>query len=187
MSKAETEMSNWLAHPNEFGEGPAEIREIHRELTDWPLEDQKVELVLHRYRMADGFTSIGMTGPITWSFLGDGVLDGLSMDEIKRAYAGWYVSFLAVQQNSAQSQQIEARRQDVLRQLQSGNPAIQDVTEFLPIGQLLFYVYKEKRGDREMVVATDQQFPREYPADSQFLKLPVLYNYIGSLFFEGRL
>ena len=34
---------------------------------------------------------------------------------------------------------------------------------------------------------TDREHPREYAADSKFLRLPVLYNYIGSLFFEGHL
>jgi hypothetical protein len=32
-----------------------------------------------------------------------------------------------------------------------------------------------------------EERPREYTADSKYLKLPVLYNYIGSLFFEGQL
>src|SRR5687768_7385878 len=90
MNADEKRMSDWISHPSEFGEPPVEIEEIHRELTEWPLENGKVEIVLHRYRMRDGHVGIGMTGPITWSFLGDGVLDGLSMEEIKRAYAGWY-------------------------------------------------------------------------------------------------
>jgi hypothetical protein len=33
MNADEKRMSEWLAHPNEFGEPPAEIKEIHRELT----------------------------------------------------------------------------------------------------------------------------------------------------------
>lgn len=187
MNADETRMSEWLAHPNEFGEPPLEIHEIHRELTEWPLEDGKVEIVLYRYRMADGYVGVGMTGPITWSFLGEDVLDGLSTDEIKRAYAGWYVSFLAVQQHTGESEQIVARRQELSAQLAASNPNFVEVTEFQPIGNLLFYAYREKRGSAEVVIATDRELPREYPAGSKFLKLPVLYNYNGSLFFEGRL
>lgn len=71
MKSSEQEMTRWLAHPMEFGQPPAEIKEIHRERTAWPLFDKPVTLAFHRYRMPDGFSSIGMTGPITWSFLGD--------------------------------------------------------------------------------------------------------------------
>lgn len=187
MNPDERRMIEWLAHPNEFGEPPAEIQEVHRELTEWPLQDRKVEIVLFRYRMQDGHVGVGMTGPVTWSFLGEGVLDGLTPDEIKRAYAGWYVSFLAVQQHTGESEQIESRRQALSDKLEASNPNFLEITEFQPVGGLLFYAYREKRGSGEVVIATDQELPREYASDSKYLKLPVLYNYIGSLFFEGHL
>jgi hypothetical protein len=187
MNTPEKQMSDWLAHPSEFGEPPVEIKELHRELTQWPLEDGKVEIVLHRYRMKDGHVGIGITGPITWSFLGDGVLDDLSIDEMKRAYAGWYVSFLAVQQHTGESDQIEGRRRELTAKLKASNANFLEITEFQPVGNLLFYAYREKRRSGEVVVATDQEHPREYAAGSKFQKLPVLYNYIGSLFFEGHL
>jgi hypothetical protein len=188
MNADETRMSEWLAHPMEFGEPPEEMKEIHREMTPWPLEDSNVEIILYRYRTKDGHVGIGMTSPvITWSFLGDGVLDGLSNEEVKRAFAGWYVSFLAVQQHRAESKEIEARRTELAATLKASNAHFVELTEFQPIGNLLFYAYREQRGSAEIVIATDRELPREYPADSIFLKLPVLYNYIGSLFFEGRL
>lgn len=137
--------------------------------------------------MQDGHVGVGMTGPITWSFMGDGVLDGLSTDEVKRAYAGWYVSFLAVQQHTGESKEIEARRRELSEKLAASNANFLEITEFQPVGNLLFYAYREKRGSAEIVIATDQELPREYAADSKFLKLPILYNYTGSLFFEGRL
>jgi hypothetical protein len=64
---------------------------------------------------------------------------------------------------------------------------VMEITEFQPVGNLLFYAYREKRGAEEVVIATDEERPREYAAGSKFLKLPVLYNYIGTLFFEGHL
>ncbi len=187
VSSDEQRMTEWLAHPSEFGEPPVEIQEIHREVTDWPLADRKVEIVLYRYRMEDGHVGIGMTGPVTWSFLGEGVLDGLSYDEMKRAYAGWYVSFLAVQQHTGEEQKFDARRRELSEKLRAANENFIEITEFQPVGNLLFYAYREKRGSEEITIATDQERPREYDAGSKFLKLPVLYNYIGSLFFEGYL
>ena len=188
MNTYEQRMSEWLAHPMEFGEPPVEMKEIHRETTPWPLEDGNVEIVLYRYRMKDGHVGIGMTSSvITWSFLTEGVLDGLSNEEMKCAFAGWYVSFLAVQQHSGESKEIEERRKELAEQLAASNSNFVELKEFQPIGSLLFYAYREQRGADVIVIATDRELPREYPADSKFLKLPVLYNYIGSLFFEGRL
>ena len=86
MKQSEQEMADWLAHPMEFGEPPEHVEEIHCEKTYWPLFDKKIDLSFHRYRMKDGFSSIGMTGPITWSFLGDD-LSGFTMEELKRLYA----------------------------------------------------------------------------------------------------
>ncbi len=75
MKHSEQEMATWLAHPMEFGEPPETMEEIHREKTPWPLFKKQVDLAFHRYRMKDGFSSIGMTGPITWSFIGDDLRD----------------------------------------------------------------------------------------------------------------
>lgn len=47
-------------------------------------------------------------------------------------------------------------------------------------------IYSPARAE-EITIAIDQERPRECKAGSKFLKLPVLYNYIGSLFFEGHL
>ena len=177
--------------------------EIHRERTAWPLFDKPVTLAFHRYRMPfgdaplaltarasedrpDGFQSIGMTGPITWSFLGDD-LSGFSMEELKRLYAGWYISFAAVNaSNYSRTRQKEERRVLVAR-LREAQADFLDVEDYLSFGELVFYAYKVRRGDEAIVIATDEETRMEYKAGSPYLRLPPLYYFLGTLFFEGKL
>ena len=187
ITDAEKEMSDWLSHPMEFNQPPVEIKEIHREFTEWPLADSKIEIVFHRYRMKDGYVGIGMTGPITWSFIGNKLQEEFSFDELKRIYAGWYVSFLAVNGKNFDSVKNNAQKVAKLKELRAKNKNIIEMEDYLLIGKLIFYAYKEMRGDTEIVIATDLNHPREYPKDSKYLRLPILYHYIGSLFFDGQL
>jgi hypothetical protein len=186
MKSSEQEMANWLAHPMEFGEPPEEIEEIHQEKTQWPLFDEKVEIAFHRYRMKDGFSSIGMTGPITWSFVGDD-LSGFTTEELKRLYAGWYIAFLAVNSPNYSREQEEQERQTVEEKLRRKLAGFVGVVDFLSFGELVFYAYKIKRGDEEVIIATDRTNKMEYEAESKYLRLPPLYYFLGSLFFEGKL
>jgi len=186
MNRSEQEMSQWLAHPMEFGEPPEEIQEIHREKTHWPLFDEKVELVFHRYRMKDGFTSIGMTGPITWSFVGDD-LSGFSMDELKRLYAGWYIAFAALNSPKHSHERNREKREALAETLKEEQAGFIRVMDYLSFGELVFYAYKVKQNSDELVIATDRENRMEYKAGSKYLRLPPLFYFLGSLFFEGKL
>ena len=186
MKQSEQEMAKWLAHPMEFGEPPVEINEIHQELTPWPLFDEQVNLSFHRYKMKDGFSSIGMTGPITWSFLGDN-LNGFSMDELKRLYAGWHISFMAVNSRNYSREENHKRQMATEEQLKKKIDGFEKIVEYLSFGELVFYAYKYKREGKDIIVATDRENKLEYEAESKYLRLPPLYYFLGWLFFEGKL
>ena len=186
MTTSEQAMATWLASPMEFGEAPIDVHEIYREQTDWPLSRGKVELAFYRYTMANGYVGLGMTGPITWSFEGGEAQAGLSFEDLKRIFAGWYIAFRAGDGRNVDPLQIETRKAALLKELQQRNKNIVAMVGYLPVGDRLFYAFKETRGATEVVVATDAVHPRDYPTESPFLKLPVLYHYVGSLFFEGQ-
>lgn len=61
------------------------------------------------------------------------------------------------------------------------------MVDYLSFGELVFYAYKIKRGDEEVVIATDRTATIEYEVDSKYLRLPPLYYFLGALFFEGKL
>ena len=186
MNESEQEMAEWLANPMEFGEAPVEVSEIHQEETPWPLYDEQVKLSFHRYKMKDGFSSIGMTGPITWSFFGDS-LEGFSMDELKRLYAGWYISFVAINSDNYSKGENKRKRQAAEAQLKQNIDGFEEIVAFLSFGELVFYAYKCRREGKEWVVATDGEDKLEYEEDSKYLRLPPLFYFLGWMFFEGKL
>jgi len=186
MKQSEQKMAEWLAHPLEFGERPEEVEEIHRESTPWPLFDEEVDLAFHRYRMKDGFTSIGMTGPITWSFLGDN-LSGFTMEELKRLYAGWYISFAALNSPDYSREQNKRERKALEEKLRQEEEGFVEILDYLRINDLVFYTYRIRRDDVDLFIATDTTHKTEYEAGSKYLRLPPHYHFLGSLFFEGKL
>lgn len=186
MNQDEKTMAEWLAHPMEYNHLPEELREIHREKTEWPLCDEKVELVFHEYKM-DGKTSgIGMTGPITWSFIGDD-LKGFSFEELKKMYAGWYVSFLTLQAENYSRKAVEKAQKQREKNLKKNVPGFDRVVDFLLVGDLEFYAYKMKGDPSAGVVCVFDADRLEYEAGSKYLRLPPLYYFIGDLFFSGKL
>ena len=186
MKQSEQEMAKWLAHPMEFGEPPIEISEVYQELTPWPLFDEKVNLSFHRYKMKNGASSVGMTGPITWSFLRDD-LNGFSFEDLKRLYAGWHISFMAVNSSGYSREENKKRQQSTETKLQQSVNGFEKIVEYLSFGELVFYAYKYKREGKNFVVATDGEDKLEYEEGSKYLRLPPLYYFLGSLFFEGKL
>ncbi|MEZ4662387.1 MAG: hypothetical protein R2911_32960 [Caldilineaceae bacterium] len=186
MKKSEQELANWLAHPLEFGEPPLEVNEIHQEETSWLLIDEQVSLSFHRYIMKDGFSSVGMTGPITWSFLGDDLSD-FSMEDLKRLYAGWHISFMAINSANYSKEENDKKQQATAEILTRTVDGFSTIIEYLSFGELAFYAYEYIRDNHKFVVATDRENQSEFGVDSKYLRFPLLYYFLGSLFFEGKL
>jgi hypothetical protein len=186
MNDMEKTMAEWLAHPMEFDQPPIEIAEIHREKSEWPLFDEPVEVAFHRYKMDSGFVGVGMTGPITWSFIGDG-MDGFSPDELKRLYAGWYVAFLTVNSEKYSAKDDEKEQKALAKKLKKDLPDFVELKEYLRVGELIFYAYASERVGAKITTAIYADERLEYEADSKYLRLPPLYYFIGSLFFDGKL
>lgn len=181
-------MVRWLAHPMEYGERPAEIEAYHHETTRWPLHERPVDLFLHRYRMtADGPLRIGMTGPITWSFLNTD-LGGLDPTTLKWLFAGWHVAFTTVQAETYDRAAQNRERAALTARIQTSEPSFIEMLDYLRIGELTFYAYRAAGPDgAESIVARGADYRATYPADAAYLRVPPLYIYIGSLFFAGKL
>jgi hypothetical protein len=96
----------------------------------------EVEISLHRYRMPDGFSSIGITGPITWSFIGDD-LRGFTMAEVKRLYAGWYIAFFALRSAGYSLERNQRERKALAQELGGQEAGFVRVREYLAFGELV--------------------------------------------------
>lgn len=181
-------MARWLAHPLEYGERPRQIEAFHRETTRWPLHERPVTFVLHRYRMApDAPLRIGMTGPITWSFLDAGLSD-LDPNTLKLIFAGWHVAFTTVRADAHDAAAQQREREALAARLRTAEPGFTGMLDYLRIGELTFYAYRVHRpGTPAAVVVRGAGHRVTYPANAAYLRVPPLYVFIGSLFFTGKL
>lgn len=187
MNSEEEKMAEWLAHPMEFGKPPEKIKEIYRVETDWPLFDEKVTFALHSYEMENKYSAIGMTGPITWSFL-DIKFDQFSPEELKVLYAGWHVNFIAINSENYSPEKSQEKQNEILQQLSSNVPGFIEIVDFLYIGDLLFYAYTVKNDQNDILTIAEYDDERiEFELNSKYLQLPPLYYFIGTLFFDGKL
>lgn len=80
-------MTEWLAHPSEFGVRPKTVR--HKRTYQASLIHGDAEIHLCEYVMPDGTCGRGfVNGSLTWSFLGEGV-EAIDDDNLLPAYCGW--------------------------------------------------------------------------------------------------
>lgn len=74
--QAAAEMSQWLAHPNEFGEPPAELSLVDTREIYWPPTNDRRQVWLFRYKYPpdeEGKTDegLGMVGSVTFALFGE--------------------------------------------------------------------------------------------------------------------
>lgn len=96
--KAEKTVSEWLAHPNEFGVAPKMVK--YRRNFRVTLEQYgtfRIHLV--DYEMPDGTVGRAFYNPVTWTFLGDAIND-IDDASLIVAYAGWLFLVPALQNGS---------------------------------------------------------------------------------------
>ncbi len=126
--QAQSELINWLAHPDEFGRPPDEIKLLDaRELYWPPTKDRRsVWLFAYRYDVEDGETGpshnayqngVGMVGSITFSLLGE-THPGMSAEDIYALHCCWELEYRG-DALAPQVRDIQAGRQ-LLAQHQSG-------------------------------------------------------------------
>lgn len=92
--KVLAEFRNWLAHPNELGHEPKDVKVLKKYLKVVPgfNEFKPVPIHLCQWTDHDGSIGRGFVGPITWAFMGDN-LAGISNDDLVTAYCGWAMVF----------------------------------------------------------------------------------------------
>jgi hypothetical protein len=99
------ELSAWLASPLEFGQPPAETEVWMHKALPW-FDGNVHDCFLIRFKMADGYESVGFTGPVTWAFFQLPMSEigrlrkGTRLRDLTDLFAGWYLGFLTVQQDA---------------------------------------------------------------------------------------
>src|SRR5262249_40518109 len=100
--RAEEEMAEWLAHPNEFGVRPTSV--CHERTYNGTLPSHgDVSIRLVEYVMPDGTSGRGFVNwSLTWSFIGEEI-NRIPDDDLLLAYCGWAWLFPALQSGSVQT------------------------------------------------------------------------------------
>jgi hypothetical protein len=78
--QAAAEMSQWLAHPNEFGRPPQELAQVDTRELYWPPTNDRRQVWLFRYKYApdeegEVHEGLGMVGSVTFSLFGETTAD----------------------------------------------------------------------------------------------------------------
>lgn len=98
----EEQMTEWLAHPMEFGVRPESVH-FKRTYKAKLITYGDVQIHLVYYKMPDGISGRGFVNDgLTWSFLGEPV-NLINDDELFVAYCGWAWLFPALQQGTVQT------------------------------------------------------------------------------------
>jgi hypothetical protein len=92
--QAISEMCEWLAHPNEFGQPPDEIRQVDTRELFWPPTNDHRKLWVFRYEYPppDGGTEqdigYGMVGSVTFALFGESTAD-FSAEQVYALHCAW--------------------------------------------------------------------------------------------------
>jgi hypothetical protein len=178
------QIANWLFH--KLGEKPVKQRLIDETEVSWPFEEQPVKIFLIHYRMRNGLEGIGITGPITWSFLGLDDWTQLTPEDWVYCYVGWFIQFFFI--NSQTYLQINNKEKaesfvsDLIKQgiIEAQFYRICDV---LQLGEDLTYYAIEAicQGEQVYLVGTQENYIF-YNKDFPPMQLPPLLYFLGKTF-----
>ena len=135
-------MSKWLSHPSELGRLPLDIKIIAHRTMEWPFFDTPQEVFLLAYTMPNQYKGIGITGPITWSFMGNIPFDKFSYDELYLLYAGWYILFAIINKPGYKKPENLAKEQQLISRLKKQGYSQIEVTNQWHIGNVIYYEAK---------------------------------------------
>ena len=93
------EVKVWLKNSSSINSTPVKVNFIKSFKKMFLLLDQKVRINLFEYQLSDGSKGRAFTGPLTWSFLGDGI-DQIKNEDLIIAYCGWFFLTLGCQYGS---------------------------------------------------------------------------------------
>ena len=174
----ETELANWLAHPNEFGCPPKSVKHLRSYQLDLMAYGPTV-IHLMSYEMPDGTRGRGFVNPITWSFLGDGV-NQIPDDRLIAAYCGWLFLFPGLQDGRIERDFVsdgeETRYCDQLRANGLENIEIQ---ERYRIGTSEIYGFRATYQGQPVRGAGNTESEVGYTAAQPEIHLPSVYFLLG--------
>ncbi len=175
-------MSEWLAHPMEFGQPPKSVK--HKRKYRLKIMGNPTDVHLLDYEMPDGHRGRGFVNPTTWSFLGSEV-NQIPDDQLIVAYIGWLFLFPALQNGSASSD-FTSETEEAAYLAQKAQQGLSDiqVTNRYKIGTSELFEFKaifqgapvKGAGNTETEVGFSESDPRYHLPAIYFLLGPQMLN-----------
>jgi hypothetical protein len=177
--RIESEMAEWLAHPNEFGAKPTRVN-FKRTYKAKVITYGDVEIHLVAYEMPDGTKGRGfVNGSLTWSFLGDGV-NAITDDDLFVAYCGWAWLFPALQVGNVATEFLSlSEEQDFRDKKRKDGLENIEFTSRYKIGTSELFEYRAVRDGRKVRGAGDTHSEVSYEESDPRFALPSIYFLLG--------
>ena len=180
----QNKLFNWLVL--ECGEKPTKVETIYKTKSKWPFSTDIEDVYFHKYTMINGTSNIGITGPVTYSFLTVNQTQ-YTEEELNWLYTGWFIS-TSLKANGNHDDELE---KNTCSHLVSLIPAQEFKVEKC-VG--LFYkefkysaikVHYEKSNGDAVIFAYDKTFGDTADSKLDFTNVEsVLYYYIGREYLE---
>ena len=180
-AKAEQTMSEWLAHPTEFGVRPRRAKYLTTIRAKLPGKAPYTDVHLVEYEMPDGTYGRGFVNPITWSFLGPLPYEALGNERLVTVYAGWLWLFPAVSDGRALTKFDPSTRDQLLAQLTRDGITDVKVLDQYKVGTSEFYEFTGVRNGTKIQGAGSAGSMLVYDASAPEASLPVVYTYLAKV------
>ncbi|NVB79731.1 MAG: hypothetical protein HOV81_15150 [Kofleriaceae bacterium] len=178
------EVRDWLAHPNEYGQPPERAAIVWRGERDWPFHDKPENVYLVEFAYADGNRGIALAGPVTWTFL-EIDFARFAHEDLVKLYAGWYLQFVMI--NDPKGQEAQRRKLsdgEIASLLTAQGFTAIDVTDSVQIGDDTYVAALATKDGARVVAAGRAHAVKTYDPTMPQMKLPPLYWYLGSTFYD---
>jgi hypothetical protein len=177
------EVREWLAHPNEYGRPPEHASIVWRGQRDWPFHERPESVYLVEFAY-DGKRGIALAGPITWTFL-EIDFGQYSHEDLVKLYAGWYLQFVML--NDPKGQEAQRRKLsdgEIASLLTAQGFTAIDVADSVQIGDDTYVAALATKDGSRVIAAGRAQAVKTYDPTMPQMKLPPLYWYLGSTFYD---
>jgi hypothetical protein len=175
----ENEMSEWLSHPNEFGEVPKLVK-FKRTYKGELIAYGKVKIHLVEYEMADGRVGRGfVNAELTWSFLGDAI-NTISDEELLVAYCGWAWLFPMLQMGEILTD-FDSEKEETLLVEQLKEEGFVDILlgDRFQIGTSELFEFTASQDGKAFVGAGDSNAKVLFTESEPAAALPSIYFLLG--------
>lgn len=175
----ENEMSEWLAHPHEFGIQPKSVR-FKRTYKVNLVSYGTMKIHLVNYEMPNGILGRGfVNGNLTWSFLGSDI-NLLNDDDLLTAYCGWAWLFPALQSDAVITDfESEGELERFMeKKKKEGFQAIK-IGDRFKIGTSELFEYKSTKQGIEFNGAGDSNIDISFQTGDPKSNLPAIYFLLG--------